>query len=123
MKRELRLHGPMYYFLCMLAITDLVLPTSVLPKMLSIFWYNSREIDFSSCLTQMYFIHCFFMMESRILVAMAFDLHMAICNPLEPFRHPDKPHGGHDWTGHGAAQWHACTALSPPGEAVAILQN
>ncbi|XP_065279269.1 olfactory receptor 52K2-like [Emys orbicularis] len=81
-KREPRLHGPMYYFLCMLAVTDLVLPTSILPKTLTILWFNSREIDFSSCLTQMYFIHCFFMMESGILVAMAFDRYMAICNPL-----------------------------------------
>ncbi|XP_005290070.2 olfactory receptor 52R1-like [Chrysemys picta bellii] len=81
-KREPRLRAPMYYFICMLAITDLVLSTSMLPKMLSIFWFNSREIDFSACLTQMYFIHCFSVVESGILVAMAFDRYVAICNPL-----------------------------------------
>ncbi|KAM7179213.1 olfactory receptor 52R1-like [Macrochelys suwanniensis] len=81
-KIEPSLHEPMYYFLCMLAVTDLVLPTSILPKTLSIFWFLSREIDFSACLTQMYFIHCFFMMESGILVAMALDRYVAICHPL-----------------------------------------
>ncbi|XP_034618008.1 olfactory receptor 52E2-like [Trachemys scripta elegans] len=81
-KREPSLHEPMYYFLCMVAITDLVLSTSTVPKMLSIFWFNSSEIDFSACLTQMYFLHCFLVTESGIFVAMAFDRYVAICDPL-----------------------------------------
>uniref|UniRef100_A0A8C4XW87 Olfactory receptor 52M1-like n=1 Tax=Gopherus evgoodei TaxID=1825980 RepID=A0A8C4XW87_9SAUR len=81
-KREPSLHGPMYYFLCMLAITDLVLSTTTVPKTLSIFWFNSREISFSACLMQMYFVHCLSAMESGIFVAMALDRYVAICDPL-----------------------------------------
>ncbi|KAM7179267.1 olfactory receptor 52M1-like [Macrochelys suwanniensis] len=81
-KSDTSLRMPMYYFLCMLAVTDLVLCTSILPKMLSIFWFSSRETDFGACLTQMYFFNCFATMESGIFVAMAFDRYVAICDPL-----------------------------------------
>ncbi|XP_074834170.1 olfactory receptor 52E4-like [Carettochelys insculpta] len=81
-KRETSLHEPMYYFLCMLAASDLAVSTTIMPKTLSLFWFNFREIDFHSCLTQMYFIHCFTTVESGIFVAMAFDRYVAICDPL-----------------------------------------
>ncbi|XP_006262497.2 olfactory receptor 52K1 [Alligator mississippiensis] len=76
------LHEPMHLFLCMLALTDLVGSTSVLPKMLYLFWFGSREIDFNTCLTQMFFIHSLSIMESAVLVAMALDHYVAICKPL-----------------------------------------
>ncbi|XP_039393304.1 olfactory receptor 52K2-like [Mauremys reevesii] len=81
-KMEPSLHRPMYYFLCMLAVTDLVLSTAAVPKMLSIFWFNSREIDFGACLTQMYFTVSLSVTQSGIFVAMALDRYVAICDPL-----------------------------------------
>ncbi|CAM2095493.1 unnamed protein product [Caretta caretta] len=81
-KREPSLHGPMYYFLCMLVVADVVPSTAILPKMLSIFRFNSREINFSACLTQMFCLLSFSSMHSGILVAMAFDRYVAICDPL-----------------------------------------
>lgn len=76
------LHESMYYFLCILALTDVSLSMSTLPSVLSIFWFNAPEIPFNACITQMFFIHGFGVVESGVLVSMAFDRFVAIRDPL-----------------------------------------
>ncbi|XP_066475391.1 olfactory receptor 51G2-like [Tiliqua scincoides] len=76
------LHEPMYYFLSMLAFVDLGLSATTLPTMLSVLWFNHRTINFNACLVQMYFIHTFSIVESGVLLSMAFDRLVAIQNPL-----------------------------------------
>ncbi|KAM4796274.1 olfactory receptor 52A1-like [Rhinophrynus dorsalis] len=77
-----KLHEPMFIFLAMMAANDVLLPTSIVLKMLSIFWFNFRQIQFNACLLQMFFIHSFTSFESGLLLAMAFDRYIAICKPL-----------------------------------------
>ncbi|CAI9618948.1 unnamed protein product [Staurois parvus] len=79
---EESLHKPMCLLLSTLSIADVLLATTTTPKILSIFWFHSREIGFSACLAQLFFVHAFSMMESTILLAMAFDRYVAICHPL-----------------------------------------
>ncbi|KAL1774158.1 olfactory receptor 52H1 [Sigmodon hispidus] len=76
------LHEPMFFFLSMLAMTDLIFSTAGVPKTLSIFWMGAREITFPGCLTQMFVLHYSFVLDSAILMVMAFDRYVAICLPL-----------------------------------------
>ncbi|XP_076968281.1 olfactory receptor 52A1-like [Tamandua tetradactyla] len=81
-KSERSLHEPMYIFLGMLGATDIALGSSIMPKMLGIFWFHMSEIYFDSCLLQMWFIYTFQCIESGILLAMALDRYVVICYPL-----------------------------------------
>ncbi|KAM9173413.1 olfactory receptor 52D1-like [Pangshura tecta] len=80
--KEQTLHKPMYLLLCMLALTDIGMSSSVIPKALCILWFNLKGITLGGCLIQMFFIHMLTVMQSAILVTMAFDRYVAICNPL-----------------------------------------
>ncbi|XP_011385789.1 olfactory receptor 52I2-like [Pteropus vampyrus] len=72
----------MYYFLCVLAIVDIVMASSVVPKMVNIFTSGDGSISFNACFTQMYFVHATTAVETGLLLAMAFDRYVAICKPL-----------------------------------------
>uniref|UniRef100_A0A8C0IY92 G-protein coupled receptors family 1 profile domain-containing protein n=1 Tax=Chelonoidis abingdonii TaxID=106734 RepID=A0A8C0IY92_CHEAB len=76
------LHKPMYLLVCLLALTDISMSTSIIPKALCIFWFNLKGITVVGCLTQMFFLHAASVMHSAVLVTMAFDRYVAICNPL-----------------------------------------
>nr|XP_025038562.1 olfactory receptor 52K1-like [Pelodiscus sinensis] len=80
--KEQTLHKPMYLLLWMLALADIGTSSSVVPKALCIFWFNLRGITVDGCLTQMFFLHMLSVMHSAVLVTMAFDRYVAICNPL-----------------------------------------
>ncbi|XP_051843515.1 olfactory receptor 51V1-like [Antechinus flavipes] len=76
------LHQPMYYFLAMLASTDLGLCVSTMPTVLGVLWLDLRGIHLYACVFQLYVVHSFSFMESSMLFAMAYDRFVAITNPL-----------------------------------------
>ncbi|XP_008052782.1 olfactory receptor 51B5 [Carlito syrichta] len=81
-KKDRNLHEPMYFFLAMLAATDLGMTLTTMPTVLGVLWLDHREIRSEACFSQAYFIHSLSFVESGILLAMAYDRFIAICNPL-----------------------------------------
>ncbi|XP_064000130.1 olfactory receptor 51E2-like [Pogoniulus pusillus] len=79
---EPSLHLPNYLFLRMLASVDLALATTTLPRALAASCCGSREITFGGCLLQLFLIHSLSAVESSLLLAMALDRLVAICQPL-----------------------------------------
>ncbi|KAM6172923.1 olfactory receptor 56A4-like [Erethizon dorsatum] len=81
-RMEASLHEPMYYLLSLLSLLDIVLCLTVIPKVLAIFWFDSKSISFSACFLQMFIMNSFLTMESCTFMVMAFDRYVAICHPL-----------------------------------------
>nr|XP_008523336.1 PREDICTED: olfactory receptor 51V1-like [Equus przewalskii] len=81
-RTEPSLHEPMFYFLAMLALTDLCMGLSTVHTVLGVLWGLSQEIGLDACIAQTFFVHGLSCMESGVLLAMAFDRFTAICNPL-----------------------------------------
>ena len=92
------LHEPMYYFLAMVAATNHGVTLTRMPKVLGILWLNHREISHRVCFSQAYFIHTLSIIESNVLLAMAWWLHCHL-QPLEIYFHPDQQRGNKDWDG------------------------
>ncbi|KAF7474398.1 hypothetical protein GHT09_014845 [Marmota monax] len=81
-RTEPSLHQPMFYFLAMLSLTDLCMGLSTVYTVLGVLYGFMQDISLDFCIAQSYFIHGLSLMESSVLLAMAFDRYIAICNPL-----------------------------------------
>ncbi|XP_006008702.1 olfactory receptor 2AT4-like [Latimeria chalumnae] len=81
-KTSQKLHMPMYFFLANLSVIDVMYTTTTLPKLLSKLLLDDKTISFTGCFLQMYFFVSLGLAECCILVIMAYDRYVAICDPL-----------------------------------------
>ncbi|XP_063158424.1 olfactory receptor 6M1-like [Candoia aspera] len=77
-----RLHTPMYYFLSHLSWLEIIITTTVTPKMLSILISEEKTISFFACAIQVTLYFLAGTTEVLLLGAMSVDRYLAICNPL-----------------------------------------
>ncbi|XP_052595763.1 olfactory receptor 5AC1-like [Peromyscus californicus insignis] len=80
--KDLHLHTPMYFFLGSLAFADACTSSSVTPRMLVNILDSGRMISLLECMAQYYVFGSSATTECFLLVAMAYDRYVAICNPL-----------------------------------------
>uniref|UniRef100_A0A8C6HHJ2 Olfactory receptor n=1 Tax=Mus spicilegus TaxID=10103 RepID=A0A8C6HHJ2_MUSSI len=80
--KDPHLHTPMYYFLGSLAFADACTSSSVTPRMLVNILDNGKMISLFECMAQYYVFGSSATTECFLLVAMAYDRYVAICNPL-----------------------------------------
>ncbi|XP_066442056.1 olfactory receptor 11L1-like [Eleutherodactylus coqui] len=79
---NVQLQSPMYYFLCHLSFSDLVIVTNTLPNMLGAILLGGQKMTYLGCITQLYFFSGTTVTECFLLPVMSYDRYLAICNPL-----------------------------------------
>ncbi|KAM3923051.1 olfactory receptor 10A7-like [Leptodactylus fuscus] len=79
---NVHLQSPMYYFLCHLSFSDLVISTNVIPNMLGAILLGGKIMTYFGCITQFYFFSGSTITECFLLSVMSYDRYLAICNPL-----------------------------------------
>lgn len=80
---EFNLHKPMNQFLSILAVVDIGLATTIMPKILAVFWFDDKAISLPECYAQTYAVHCFISMESGIFLCLTVDRYVVICPRLQ----------------------------------------
>ncbi|XP_032091992.1 olfactory receptor 6C75-like [Thamnophis elegans] len=77
------LHIPMYFFLGNLSVLEILITTSIIPKILVSLLLGNKSISYPGCLSQCYFFFFLGSSDFVLLTVMSYDRYMAICNPLQ----------------------------------------
>ncbi|KAM4697317.1 olfactory receptor 52D1-like [Discoglossus pictus] len=79
---ERSLQSPMYFLISLLFIINISCTTAVMPKWIVGLAFGLNQIDLGGCLVQMFVIYLTVISESSVVLIMALDRYIAICNPL-----------------------------------------
>ncbi|KAM7004224.1 olfactory receptor 14J1-like [Passerculus sandwichensis] len=76
------LHTPMFFFLLNLALSDLGSICTTIPKAMHNSVWDTRNISYKGCATQLFFFLFFIVAEFYLLTIMCYDRYVSICKPL-----------------------------------------
>ncbi|XP_035290436.1 olfactory receptor 1F1-like [Anguilla anguilla] len=76
------LHSPKYIAVFNLAVADLCVSTALVPPLIDTFLFKSQLISYEACLSNMFFVFLFLIMQSFTLTVLSYDRLVAICFPL-----------------------------------------
>ncbi|XP_058680637.1 putative olfactory receptor 1F12P [Ammospiza caudacuta] len=76
------LHTPMFFFLLNLALSDLGSICTTVPKAMHNSLWNTRDISYTGCAAQLFFIMFFLSAQYFLLTIMCYDRYVSICKPL-----------------------------------------
>ncbi|CAN8180438.1 unnamed protein product [Coccothraustes coccothraustes] len=76
------LHTPMFFFLLNLALTDLGSICTTVPKAMHNSLWDTRDISYTGCAAQLFFLVLFMSAEYFLLTIMCYDRYVSICKPL-----------------------------------------
>ncbi|XP_063038924.1 olfactory receptor 14J1-like [Melospiza melodia melodia] len=76
------LHTPMFFFLLNLALSDLGSICTTVPKAMHNSLWDTRDISYTGCAAQLFFLMFFIGAEFYLLTIMCYDCYMSICKPL-----------------------------------------
>lgn len=76
------LHEPMYILLCVICLNEIFGTTGFYPQFLLGLLFRSDQISYQGCLLQAFVLFTYGLCEMSLLMLMAFDRYLAICQPL-----------------------------------------
>ncbi|XP_004413554.1 PREDICTED: olfactory receptor 2M3-like [Odobenus rosmarus divergens] len=76
------LHTPMYFFLSQLSIMDLIMMSTVVPKMVVNLLSGRKYISWGACATQIFLVVMVTGAECFLSAVMAYDRYVPVCHPL-----------------------------------------
>nr|XP_054506855.1 olfactory receptor 14A16-like [Agelaius phoeniceus] len=76
------LHTPMFFFLLNLALSDLGMICTTVPKAMHNSLWDTSTISYSACAAQAFFFLFFITTEFSLLTIMCYDRYVSICKPL-----------------------------------------